>query len=507
MSNFDKDRFEQCFYYFKSFVETYSGGHFNGFKNNYFLKKEEGYKYKVFETAHNSLKLDSWKEEHIGTGYIANCFKDAYKQKGNLVFYRSDNKTELQINENVKETETLLYNLYLKDEDAKSFEKAVKIFGGRYDLIAYLFFIKDKNKYLPISPKRFEQAFNLFGIDIKLQYNCSWGNYSKYINLIEQIKEEFEDCCGIKINLLDAHSFVWMVNQAKDHFITKDLWLTILKDDTLLKPNDITILKDFYKAPKHTSTCSEMSDKTGVPVSAYNQAMGNAGKRISNALKFLPNYRENGTQRYWSVLFRGHYREDGLFEWQVKPELVKALEIAYPELRLDLKLIETIKKDKKALTNEIEADNEAHLELSSNDNVTKSDFKEFVGIPREKPELVETKLGKRYKRDKQRSINALHRANYLCEYNPKHETFLRKSVNVNYTESHHLVPMAFQDCFPNATLDTESNIVSLCSNCHNQVHYGQGAELIITELYNQRKDVLEKEGIVITLEQLLSMYK
>ena len=35
---------------------------------------------------------------------------------------------------------------------------------------------KDKNKYLPISPKRFEQAFNLFGIDIKLQYNCSWEN-------------------------------------------------------------------------------------------------------------------------------------------------------------------------------------------------------------------------------------------------------------------------------------------------------------------------------------------
>ena len=67
--------------------------------------------------------------------------------------------------------------------------------------------------------------------------------------------------------------------------------------------------------------------------------------------------------------------------------------------------------------------------------------------------------------------------------------------------------MAFQDCFPNATLDTESNIVSLCSNCHNQIHYGQGAELIITELYNQRKDALKSEGIDISLEQLLTMYK
>ena len=506
MIDFDKAKFKECFCYFKSYVETYSGSHFTGFENNYFLEKEEGYKYKIYEASHNSLKLGSWKEEHIGSGYITNCFKDAYKQKGNLVFYRSDSKTELQINEDIKETESLLYNLYLKDEDAKSFEKAVKIFGGRYDLIAYLFFIKDKNKYLPISPKRFEQAFNLFGIDIKLQYNCSWTNYSEYINLIAKIKDEFESYCGIKINLLDAHSFVWMVNQAKNHFITKDLWLTILKEDNILKPNDIAMLKDFYKAPIHTSTCSEMSKKTGIPVSVYNQAMGNAGKRISNALKFLPNYRENGTQRYWSILFRGHYRADGLFEWQIKPELVEALEIAYPELHIDTSLIESIKKDKESLSNELEADNETHFELGSNDIVTKSDFKEFVGVPREKPELVETKLGKKYKRDKQRSINALHRADYLCEYNPEHETFLRKSVNVNYTESHHLVPMAFQACFPNATLDTESNIVSLCSNCHNQVHYGQGADKIIKKLYQQRKEALEKEGIVITLEKLLSMY-
>jgi len=47
MSNFDKSKLEQAFCYFKSYVETYSGSHFNGFENNYFLKKEEEYKYEV----------------------------------------------------------------------------------------------------------------------------------------------------------------------------------------------------------------------------------------------------------------------------------------------------------------------------------------------------------------------------------------------------------------------------------------------------------------------------
>ena len=506
MTGFDKAKFEQCMRYFLSYVETYSGDRFTGFENNYFLEKEEGYKHKVYEAARNCLQIASWEKEHIGTGYIAERFRDAYNQKRNLVFYRSDNKTELQIEENVVETEALLYNLYLTDDDAKSFEMAVKIFGGRYDMIAFLFFIKDKDKYLPISPKHFEESFKMFGIDIKLQYSCCWENYSQYLNLIAQIQEEFQKHSGIKISLLDAHSFVWMINEAKKHYITKDMWIGILKNDFLLKPNDINLLKDFYNAPHHTSTCSEMSKKTGVSVSTYNLMLGTAGKRIANSLKFRPNFREEGGERGWSVLFRGHYREDNLFEWKIKSELVEALETVYSEWRLNSSKIDDIKKNKQIIAAEFEADNEDQLEISSNGSIVKSDFKEFVGVPREKPELIETKHGKRYKRDKQRSINALHRANYLCEYEPSHETFMRKSGDVNYTESHHLVPMAFQSLF-DVTLDTEANIVSLCSNCHNHIHYGKGADEIIKELYKQRKEALKKEGIVITIEKLLSMYK
>ena len=373
MTGFDKAKFEQCMRYFISYVETYSGDRFTGFENNYFLEKEEGYKHKVYEAAHNCLQIASWKKEHIGTGYIAERFRDAYNQKGNLVFYRSDNKTELQIEENIVETETLLYNLYLTDDDAKSFEMAVKIFGGRYDMIAFLFFIKDKDKYLPISPKHFEESFKMFGIDIKLQYSCCWENYSQYLNLIAQIQEEFQKHSGIKIGLLDAHSFVWMINEAKKHYITQDMWISILKNDVLLKLNDINLLKDFYNAPCHTSTCSEMSKSTGIPVSTYNLMMGSAGKRIANSLKFRPNFREEGGERGWSVLFRGHYREDNLFEWQIKSELVEALETIYSEWRLSSSKIDDIKKNKQIIVAEFEADNEDQLEISSNGSIAKSD--------------------------------------------------------------------------------------------------------------------------------------
>lgn len=68
-----------------------------------------------------------------------------------------------------------------------------------------------------------------------------------------------------------------------------------------------------------------------------------------------------------------------------------------------------------------------------------------------------------------------------------------------------MIPMAFQDQF-DVSLDVEENIVSLCSNCHNKIHYGSDADTLIKDLYSERKAVLEKAGIVISMSDMLAMY-
>lgn len=65
--------------------------------------------------------------------------------------------------------------------------------------------------------------------------------------------------------------------------------------------------------------------------------------------------------------------------------------------------------------------------------------------------------------------------------------------------------MTFSDNF-SVSLDVEENIVSLCSNCHNQIHYGKDTNLLIARLYDERKAALASVGITISIEQLLSMY-
>lgn len=124
-------------------------------------------------------------------------------------------------------------------------------------------------------------------------------------------------------------------------------------------------------------------------------------------------------------------------------------------------------------------------------------------VPKKPPVLQQNK--KIYIRSKKTAVNALKRAGYKCEIDGNHSTFHRKSDNIPYMEPHHLVPMEYSDDF-NVSLDVEANIVSLCSNCHNHLHYEKGAEVLLKQLYEERRQLLEDAGIHVTLEDLLEMY-
>lgn len=130
---------------------------------------------------------------------------------------------------------------------------------------------------------------------------------------------------------------------------------------------------------------------------------------------------------------------------------------------------------------------------------------EYVGMPQKIKEPLIKDGVKIYPRDKQISVNALSHAHFACEIDPKHPTFIRKHSDRAYTEPHHLIPLAMQEQF-DVSLDVEENIVSLCSNCHNEIHYGRDADKLIRKIYEKRKMHLEKTGIVVLEENLLAMY-
>ncbi len=274
--------------------------------------------------------------------------------------------------------------------------------------------------------------------------------------------------------------------------ISTEQWITLIK--TVFSPSDIDLVKRIYLFDNHAATCTELAAQEGKTSSSYNSPVVQLAKRIAKELNLPTLYREDGSKVWWRIPFWGRYREDGHFEWKLRPELTEALYELYPEL-------ETRKRDK------VESAVDATLASDISEATIDSSAPkyEYQNKPKKKTAPVVIGGHKTYTRDRKTALNALSHAGYVCEIDENHESFIRKNSNEKYTEPHHLIPMSFSDKFEHS-LDVEENIVSLCSNCHNQIHYGREARELIEQLYEQRKELLEKVGLEITLAHLLSMY-
>ena len=162
--------------------------------------------------------------------------------------------------------------------------------------------------------------------------------------------------------------------------------------------------------------------------------------------------------------------------------------------------------DKEFRNKEILADMELLLDIENADGSIEVDEAETDDAPIVcSNDTGSEMIYKSYPRSRLTAIRALERADYKCEICGEHATFKRKVDGLPYMEPHHLIPMAYQRDFK-YKLDRVGNIVSLCSNCHNEIHYGINSPDLIEKLYEMRKSDLSKIGLEITLKDLCTMY-
>ena len=163
-------------------------------------------------------------------------------------------------------------------------------------------------------------------------------------------------------------------------------------------------------------------------------------------------------------------------------------------------------KEKRIITTkmeEIEVVNEIVVDMNN-----KSVSAIWKGIKRDKELMTSRKMEKpKPKRNAEIAANALMIANHICEYDNTHKVFLRKNSETNYTEPHHLIPMCNHPDFK-YNLDVEENIISLCSHCHNLLHYGRIEDKtpILRKLYEERKDALKTVGLELKKFEDLKKY-
>lgn len=97
-------------------------------------------------------------------------------------------------------------------------------------------------------------------------------------------------------------------------------------------------------------------------------------------------------------------------------------------------------------------------------------------------------------------------ANYECEIDTRHKTFVAKSSGQQYMEGHHMIPMKKQPAF-NTSLDIYANVVCLCPVCHRLMHHGLDdcKKTLLSQIYVARIERLANSGIRLSKEEFMRM--
>jgi hypothetical protein len=232
------ERFAEQFERFKQLIRKASGQDFTSFTEGLAAEWEE-YKGPLRQEALSRLGIEQWSSEGLSDGKILAAAIDAIEiedaeehPRNNLVRWENtfghanrshrallDAKLDAVLR---KRLEGWLFRFFRDQEsDAESFEEFRQLAGNRYDLVAYFFYLKDSDRFMPIAPETFDKAFELLGIELKTSGECSWENYSFYNHALMEIRDALRDREALKnVRLIDAHSFCWTLIRVESELVS-----------------------------------------------------------------------------------------------------------------------------------------------------------------------------------------------------------------------------------------------------------------------------------------------
>lgn len=257
--------------------------------NSGWIDEQEGYKKKIPEGAYKTLNIPEWNKTWIGTGKIIGQVVKALRyttgEGNNLVdWHQVSDFEDLKTGDpdKIKRIESLIFRLYTeKNTDEEIFDDLTdnNAIGKTYDLVSYLFFIKDSLLYLPNRPKNFERGFELLGEDFSFPISgqCSWGNYSGFCARINKIRELLDRKFDEKISLIDAHSFCWVIAHHPE-ILKIDLNKPQVESSKLVHTDPPFMSSDDDLKPRGVRQFSPISKKEREKQEQKNNQTGTAGE-------------------------------------------------------------------------------------------------------------------------------------------------------------------------------------------------------------------------------------
>jgi Domain of unknown function (DUF3883) len=200
---------------------------------------EEFYKTRVRDEALRRLELPTWDKAAVGSGKLIKRIINAIEvenPKGAPKGWRHNNLVQWEAkygaaqrphqalyvaqSDSAKKLacESALFDFFAdKIEPSEAMAKFISVFGKRYDVISFLFFLKDWEQFMQVRSAHFQKAFSMLGVSWngeapKLFARCSWDNYTAFNTTLSIVKDYLLDEGIPNVRLIDAHSFCWVLS-------------------------------------------------------------------------------------------------------------------------------------------------------------------------------------------------------------------------------------------------------------------------------------------------------
>jgi hypothetical protein len=214
----------------KSILKKYSEEEavFKDFKNKFLNDEEILDKKNIVTNARNILEIEKWELMIKTPGLIIGKLKEICNQKVSKPLITAPQygteKGQDTILYNLKgdlvqEFEKKIFNLFLEstEEDtfSKNFDALIEFLETnklpiRSQFFAYISFIADHEKYIPIRIREFENVLEYYDCYDKIS-KFSWKRYNTFLTLIQALKAKLSEKYPTP-DTIETHSYLWVVS-------------------------------------------------------------------------------------------------------------------------------------------------------------------------------------------------------------------------------------------------------------------------------------------------------
>ena len=176
------------------------------------LKETEGYKRTLWSEAQRILKFNTWRENNLSEYKVIDKVCQCMELNGqNLLDYHDVTRYKEKMAENKECSERVIFQIFCGTNDSEAFKKATALWGNGYPFISFLFFLKNREKYVTVRPKNMAKKFAETGIESECFSKCTWEHYQEFLYILREVQNKVKKDFDSSAEFIDAHSYIWVM--------------------------------------------------------------------------------------------------------------------------------------------------------------------------------------------------------------------------------------------------------------------------------------------------------